>query len=205
MSAVVAPSTTDRSDLRTVLTGGTKLGVGTAVTVVLYLASAKYVPAAGGVRAGVEALLVLATGSAVAFLPGTWSVARNVEGIAGAAATGLWGTIVFSILDIALLRPLGAYPWTWDAVGGGTIWWYLPMWWILGTFLAWMGGARLALGAAHGRSSVLGTVGPVLLGGAVVAGAVKAAAAAMLLPVAVGVGFAVSLLALVLVALARRT
>src|SRR6266566_436560 len=156
MSAVVEPSATDRSDLRTVLTGGTRIGLGIAAAVVVYLLSAKDVPAGGGLRAGVETLLVLAAGTAAAFLPGTWCVARNVEGIAGAAAMGLWGTIVFSIVDIVLLRPFKVYPWTWDAVGGGTTWWYLPMWWILGTFLAWMGGTRIALRAARCGLAAIG-------------------------------------------------
>ncbi len=205
MSAVVAPSATDRSDLRTVLTGGTRVGLGIAAAVVLYLLSAKDLPAAGGVRAGVETLLVLAAGTAAAFLPGTWCVARNVEGIAGAAATGLWGTIVFSIVDIALLRPLQVYPWTWDAVGGGTTWWYLPMWWILGTFLAWMGGTRIALRAARRRDAgVVRSAGPVLIGAIVVAALARVTGVAMLLPVAAGAGFALTLLALVLLALARR-
>jgi hypothetical protein len=204
MSAVIAPSATDRSDLRTVLTGGTRVGLGIAAAVVLYLLSAKDLPAGGGVRAGVETLLVLAAGTAAAFLPGTWCVARNVEGIAGAAATGLWGTIVFSVVDIALLRPLQVYPWTWDAVGGGTTWWYLPMWWILGTFLAWMGGTRIALRAARrSDAGVMRSAGPVLIGAIVVAALARVTGVAML-PVAAGAGFALTLLALVLVALARR-
>ena len=107
MSATVVPATTDRSDFRTVLTGGTKVGLGTAAAVVAYVAVAKYLPAAG-LRGVVEALIVLAAGTAAAFLPGLWCVARSVEGIAGAAAMGLWGTVVFSAVDIVLLRPLKA-------------------------------------------------------------------------------------------------
>ncbi len=205
MSAVAAPTATDRSDLRTVLTGGTRIGLGIAAAVVVYLLSAKDVPAGGGLRAGVETLLVLAAGTAAAFLPGTWCVARNVEGIAGAAAMGLWGTIVFSIVDIVLLRPLKVYPWTWDAVGGGTTWWYLPMWWILGTFLAWMGGTRIALRAARGADAgIVRSAGPTLIGALVVAALARVTGAATLLPAAAGAGFALTLLALVLIALARR-
>ncbi len=205
MSAVAAPTATDRSDLRTVLTGGTRIGLGIAAAVVVYLLSAKDVPPGGGLRAGVETLLVLAAGTAAAFLPGTWCVARNVEGIAGAAAMGLWGTIVFSIVDIVLLRPLKVYPWTWDAVGGGTTWWYLPMWWILGTFLAWMGGTRIALRAARGADAgIVRSAGPTLIGALVVAALARVTGAATLLPAAAGAGFALTLLALVLIALARR-
>ena len=204
MSATLAPGTTDRSDFRTVVTGGTKVGLITAAAVVLYLLVAKHLPGGNGARSGVETLVVLAAGVAAAFLPGLWCAARNAEGIAGAAAMGLWGTIVFSVVDIALLRPLNAYPWTWDAVGGGTTWWYLPMWWILGTFLAWMGGTRIALGAAQGEVPGLRTGVPPLAGGVVAAALVTVAGLPVVLPVAAGAGFAVTLSALAIIALARR-
>src|SRR2546427_4061342 len=103
MSATVAPQTTDRSDFRTVITGGTKLGLITAAAVVLYLLAAKHLPPTAGGRSGVETLVVLAAGGAAAFLPGLWCAARHAEGIAGAAAVGLLGAIVFSVIDIALL------------------------------------------------------------------------------------------------------
>src|SRR6266704_856368 len=183
MSATVAPQTTDRSDFRTVITGGTKLGLITAAAVVLYLLASKHLPGTGGVRSGVETLVVLAAGVTAAFLPGLWCAARNAEGIAGAAAMGLWGTVVFSVIDIVLLRPVRAYPWTWDAVGGGTTWWYLPMWWILGTFLAWMGGTRAALGAARGADAgIARSAGPMLIGALVVAALARVTGAATLLP-----------------------
>src|SRR5438034_935523 len=129
--------------------------------------------------------------------------ARNAEGIAGAAAMGLWGTVVFSVIDIVLLRPVRAYPWTWDAVGGGTTWWYLPMWWILGTFLAWMGGTRIALSASRGEATGLRVAVLPLAGAVVVAALAKVAGLAVVLPVAAGAGFAVTLSALAVIALAR--
>ena len=202
MSATLAPTTADRTDVRTILIGGTKVGLVTAVAVVLYLWVSKNVPAAGSVRAGVEALLVLAAGTAVTFLPGRWCTARSVEGIAGAAGMGLWGGIVFSVVDIVLLRPLKAYPWTWDAVGGGSTWWYLPIWWMFGTFLAWMGATLTATapeGASLGR-----TAAPALVGGIVLAVVAKLSGFDATLPVLVGAGFAVTLPVLVVVALARR-
>jgi hypothetical protein len=203
MSATVAPATADRSDFRTVLTSGTKVGLVTAAAVVLYLLVAKHVPA-GSVRGGLETLLVLAAGTAAAFLPGRWSAARSVEGIAGAAAIGLWGTLVFSGVDIVLLRPMKAYPWTWDAVGGGSTWWYLPIWWMLGTFLAWMGGVLTAAEAARGRSSLARTAAPVLIGAVVLAAAARFAGLHAVLPVEAGAGFAVTLPVLVVLALALK-
>ena len=203
MSTTVVPTPADRSDFRTVLTGGTKVGLVTAAAVVLYLLVAKYV-ALGPVRGGLETLLVLAAGTAATFLPGRWSAARSVEGIAGAAAMGLWGTIVFSAVDIVLLRPVKAYPWTWDAVGGGTTWWYLPIWWMLGTFLAWMGGVLTAAQAARGRLSLARTAAPVLIGAVVLTAAARFWGLDAVLPVEAGAGFAVTLPALVVVALARK-
>src|SRR5438876_522626 len=153
MSATATPVASDRSDFRTVTVGGAKLGVATAVAVVAFLAASQRVPITGGLRGGVEALIVLAAGVAVAFLPAQWTAARSTEGIAGAAALGLVATVVFSAIDIELLRPFKAYPWTWDAIGGGSTWWYLPIWWMLGTFLAWMGGIVTAAGSEADRKS----------------------------------------------------
>ena len=202
MSATLAPTTMDRTDVRTVLTGGTKIGLGTAVAVVLYLWVSTHVSAGGSLRAGVEALLVLVAGTAVAFLPGRWCAARSVEGIAGAAGMGLWGALVFSVVDIVLLRPLKAYPWTWDAVGGGSTWWYLPIWWMFATFLAWMGGTLTA--AAPEGSSLARTAAPALIGAIVIAGVVRLSGLDGALPVQAGAGFALTLPVLAVIALARR-
>ena len=45
---------------------------------------------------------------------------RSLLTATGAAAIGLWGTVVFMAFDIVLLRPFKAYPWTWDAIGTET-------------------------------------------------------------------------------------
>src|SRR5207244_9694070 len=125
------PCAADCSDIRSVTVGRAKLRVATAVAVAAFLAASRLVPITGGLRGGVEALIVLVAGVAVAFLPAQWTAARSTEGIAGAAAVGLIATVVFSGIDIVLLRPFKAYPWTWDAIGGGSTWWYLPIWWML--------------------------------------------------------------------------
>jgi hypothetical protein len=201
MSATLAPTTVDRSDVRTVLTGGTKVGLATAVAVVLFLWVSKHVPA-GSLRSSVEALLVLGAGTAVTFLPGRWCAARSVEGIAGAAGMGLWGAIVFSVVDIVLLRPVKAYPWTWDAVGGGSTWWYLPIWWMFATFLAWMGGTLTA--AAPEDASLARTAAPALIGGVALAVVARLSGIDGALPVQAGAGFAVTLPVLAIIALARK-
>ena len=198
MSATAAPAPSDRSDFRTVTTGGAAVGVLTAVAVVAFLAASRLLP---DVRGGVESLIVLAAGITVAFLPAQRTGARGVDGIAGAAAVGLVGTVVFSAIDIVLLRPFKAYPWTWDAIGGGSTWWYLPIWWMLGTFLAWMGGIVTAAGseATLGRRAL-----PPIAATIVVALIVRLAGVTLALPVATGGAFTLVLAALALVALARK-
>src|SRR2546421_472236 len=154
-----------------------------------------------GMYRALAALIVLAAGVAVAFLPARWTAPRSTEGIAGAAAVGLVATVVFSAIDIVLLRPFKAYPWTWDAIGGGSTWWYLPIWWMLGTFLAWMGGIVTAAGgeATLGRRAL-----PALAATVVLALIVRLAGVTLALPVATGGAFTLVLAALALVALARK-
>src|SRR5207249_7332152 len=205
MSASVAPTATDRSDFRTVMVSGTKLGALTAAAVVLFLWVARFVPDTGGARRGLEALLVLAAGVLASFLPGRWAAARHAEGIAGAAAIGLWGTIVFMAFDIVVLRPFKAYPWTWDAIGGGSSWWYLPIWWMLGTLLAWMGGIVTAAQAARGEATLRRTAAPAVVGAVLLVTVARLAGLHVALPVQTGAGFAVVLTVLAVVALARKS
>src|SRR5437899_9101376 len=205
MSASAAPLASDRADFRTVTVGGATLGVATAVAVVAFLAASRLVPIAAGARGGVQALIVLAAGVAVAFLPAQWTAARSTEGIAGAAAMGLVGTVVFSVIDIVLLRPFKAYPWTWDAIGGGSTWWYLPVWWMLGTFAAWMGAIVTARAATPDVPSPLARRALPLVAATVIAVAVvRLAGMRVALPVLTGGAFTLTLAALALVALARK-
>jgi len=201
MSATVAPAASDRSDFRTVTVGGAKIGVATAIAVVAFLAALRLVPIAGGLRGGVLVLIVLAAGLAAAFLPAEWTAARSTEGIAGAAAVGLVGTVVFSAIDIVLLRPFKAYPWTWDAIGGGSTWWYLPIWWMLGTFLAWMGGI---VTAASGEATLARRALPAVAGTIIVTAIGRLAGVPVAFPVVTGAAFTLVLAALALVALARK-
>src|SRR5437867_9112153 len=203
MSATALPAESDRSDFRTVMLGGTKLGLVTAVAVVAFLAVSRQVTAHVPQRA-LETLIVLAAGAAVSFLPAQWAVARNVEGIAGAAAMGLWGTVVFMAFDIVVLRPLKAYPWTWDAVGGGSSWWYLPIWWMLGTFVAWMGGILTASRATRDEATLPRVALPVIVGAVVLVAVVRLAGLAVPLPVSAGAGLPITLAVLAAVALARK-
>src|SRR3989442_2345822 len=91
MSASVAPTSTDRSDFRTVMVSGTKLGALTAAAVVLFLLVARFVPEAGGGRRGLEALIVLAAGGAAALPPRPWAPGRRAAGGPRAGAVRLCG------------------------------------------------------------------------------------------------------------------
>ncbi|PYP32628.1 MAG: hypothetical protein DMD47_03420 [Gemmatimonadetes bacterium] len=181
------------------------MGALTAAAVVLFLVVARFVPGTGGARRGMETLIVLAAGVLASFLPGRWAAARHAEGIAGAAAIGLWGTIVFMAFDIVLLRPFRAYPWTWDAIGGGSSWWYLPIWWMLGTFLAWMGGIVTATQAARGEATLTRTAGPAVVGAVLLVIVARLAGLQLALPVQTGAGFTIALAVLAVVALARKS
>lgn len=198
-----AVATTDRSDFRHVLVSGTKVGVITGIAVIISVLVTRLLPS-GTPRDLLFSLVVLAAGVLVSLLPAHWAVSRNTEGVAGAAAIGLWGTVVFMAIDIVLLRNVRAYPWTWDAIGGGSTWWYLPVWWMLGTFLAWMGG--LVTAAAHGRgsASLSGIALPAVIGTIVLAGAGKMFGCPVALPVLIGAAYTASLTVLALISLVRK-
>ena len=197
-----AVATTDRSDFRNVLVSGTKVGVVTGIAVVAYLVLMRFLPA-GVVRDAILSALVLAAGALVSLLPGEWAGARNTEGVAGAAAIGLWGSIAFMAIDVLLLRPFKAFPWTWDAIGGGSTWWYLPIWWMLGTFLAWMGGMLTAGRHARGPTTLVATAMPVVIGAVVLAAVGKLAGLPVILPVLVGASYTVLLAVLALISLRK--
>jgi len=198
-------ATVDRSEFRHILLSGTIVGAVTGAAVVLFLlVSRSGLLPAGVVTAFLLMLIVLAGGVAAAFLPGFFAASRTVQGVASAAAIGLWGTIVFMAIDIILLRPFHAFPWTWDAVGGGSTWWYLPIWWMLGTFVAWMGAIVTAgRGARGGDTAIRSLAIPAVVGGLGV-GLGLGLAGIMLMPVAAGAGFALTLVVLALVVLARK-
>ena len=137
MTAATAPAATDRSDWRTITFNGAKLGVLTAVGVVAFSLLSRTL--SGTTETIIQSILILVGGAAFAFLPSTWIRPRTVDGIAWAAMVGLMGALFYTVIDILLLRRLGVYPWTWDRIGGGSTFWYLPVWWMGSALLAWLG------------------------------------------------------------------
>ena len=110
----------------------------------------------GGIAETIVCGIILVAGlAAVTMLPGLWTRAVTIEGIAGAAGIGLGATGVFLLLDILLLQNIGTYTNRWYEIGGGSNWWYHPVWWMVGTFLPWMGAWILAnQRVKNGRPSV---------------------------------------------------
>lgn len=200
---MTATATPDRSEFRHILVSGTIVGAVVAVLVIVFLAISRLLPA-GLVTSLILMLIVLAGGVAAAFLPAFYASSRTVQGIASAAGIGLWGTIVFMAIDVILLRPFKAYPWTWDAIGGGSTWWYLPVWWMLGTFLAWMGAIVTGGRAARGGDTSIRSLAIPAVGGGLGAGLGLGLGGILLMPVAAGLGFATTLVIFALVVLARN-
>jgi hypothetical protein len=137
MTAATAPASVDRSDWRLIVTGGAKLGLVTAAGVVAFSLLSRSLT--GTTETIVQAILILVFGAVFAFLPAHWVRPRSVDGIAWAAMLGLMGSLFFAVLDIAVLRRVGIYPWAWDLIGGGSPYWYLPVWLMGSAIIAWLG------------------------------------------------------------------
>jgi hypothetical protein len=148
MTAAVRPAH-DRADLRTLLVSGCQLGALTVVGVVAFALASRALAGVGEVV--VQAALIAAGGIVFSYFPSVGVRPRTVDGVAWAALVGLLGALVFTIVDTALLRPLDLYHWTWDAIGGGSGFWYVPVWWMASAVLAWLGALTVATLARGGR------------------------------------------------------
>ncbi len=156
----------ERYDVRTVVRGGVVLGVATAVGVAIFALLSR--PMDGTVESVVQSILILAGGAVFAYYPAAVVRPRSAEPIAWAATLGFLGAIVFTFLDTALLRPLDIYHWTWDQIGGGSGFWYIPIWWMGSAVLAWLGSWVYARTSASSGTTNLSAVIGVTLGIAVV-------------------------------------
>jgi len=108
---------------------------------------------AGTTEIIVQSVLVLVGGAVFAYVPSMLLRPRDTDGIAWAAMIGLLGALVFTVIDTVLLRPMNLYHWTWDAIGGGSGFWYIPVWWMGAVFLAWLGAWVVAASSRHAPAS----------------------------------------------------
>ena len=151
-SAVELERDIDRTDVPFIVRGAVKIGLITAIAVLLYSLVSRFTN--GVVESALKVLIVAMGAYLVTFLPGQWTRARTIEGIAGAAGIGLAGAVVYLLVDVTLLQRIGTYTNRWREIGGGSNWWYHPVWWMVGTFLPWMGAFMIANQAARGGVSV---------------------------------------------------
>jgi len=139
----------DRTDVPHIVRCSIQLGILESVFVLTCSLITRFLE---GPAETIPLALVLIVGLAlVSGLPGLWTRARTVEGIAGAAGIGLGAAAAFLLIDVALLQPIGTYTNRWLEVGGGSNWWYHPVWWMVGTYLPWMGAWILAHQADRGQ------------------------------------------------------
>jgi hypothetical protein len=131
----------DVTDVPSIVRGAVLLGLFEAVVVLLVSLASRFL--SGPLESVVLAILLLVGLAPVTLLPGIWTRARTIEGIAGAAGIGLGATFVFLLLDVVLLQHIGTYTNRWYQIGGSN-WWYHPIWWMTGTFLPWLGAWILA-------------------------------------------------------------
>lgn len=154
-SAVQVHGTYDQTNLSHVLRRAGQLGLLQVVLVLAFSVASRFLE--GLPELVIRSTIVLAGVAATTLLPGLWTRARSIEGVAGAAGIGLGATVVFTLLDSVLLQWIGTYTNRWLEIGGGSNWWYLPVWWMVGTFLAWMGAYALANQTARSGSPAPGT------------------------------------------------
>lgn len=141
-SMVHARTGADQTDIPFIVRASVKLAVLTSVFVLFIALASRLL--AGGAETVVLALLITAGALAVTILPGLWTRARSIEGIAGAAGIGLAATWIFLLVDVSLFQPFGLWTSRWREIGGGSNWWYHPVWWMVGTYLPWLGAWILA-------------------------------------------------------------
>jgi len=142
-SAVELRGNHDLTAIPGIVSGSVKLGLFEAA-IVLVISLVSHVLPNGALQTAILAVLVVIGLAGVMLLPGIWTRARTIEGIAGAAGIGLGAAIVFLLIDVTLLQNIGTYGHRWLEVGGGSNWWYHPVWWMVGTFISWFGAWSLA-------------------------------------------------------------
>lgn len=151
----------DQTDVPSIVRGAVVLGLLEAAVVLLFSVVNRLLD--GPVETVLLAVILLAGVGAVTLLPGTWTRARTIEGIAGAAGIGLAASVVFLLVDVVLLQNIGTYTNRWHQIGGSN-WWYHPIWWMVGTFLPWLGAWMLAnQSERNGRTSAIAAMGTALL------------------------------------------
>ncbi|UCG85823.1 MAG: hypothetical protein JSW71_18200 [Gemmatimonadota bacterium] len=157
MTSAAQPSDAAELSATSIVEGGVKLGLITAVGTAAFALGSRTID--GPAEVAFQSLLVLLGGALFSYLPAIWLKPSNVDSIAWASLVGLLGALTFTVVDTAILRPLGTYHWTWDQIGGGSGFWYTPVWWMGATTLAWLGAWIYGAAAKAGPVNVAALVG----------------------------------------------
>jgi len=143
MSTMVhAQAGADHTDVPFIVRAAVKLAILESLFVLLIALASRML--SGGVETALLTVLITAGVLAVTVLPGRWTGARTIEGIAGAAGIGLAAAWIFLLVDVSLFQPFGLWTNRWREIGGGSNWWYHPVWWMVGTYLPCLGAWILA-------------------------------------------------------------
>ncbi|MFQ5703008.1 MAG: hypothetical protein ACE5HT_03210 [Gemmatimonadales bacterium] len=163
MTAATQPATPRSYEVGTIVGGGLKLGIITALGVTVFALVSRVLE--GTPETVVQSLLVLAGGVIFGFLPAVWLRPSEVDSIAWSSLVGLLGALTFTIIDTAVLRPLHLYHFTWDLIGGGSGFWYIPVWWMGSAVTAWLGSWSYAIAGDPAKltSTVAQTLGLALV------------------------------------------
>lgn len=147
----------DVTDVPSVLRNAVKLGLLTSVLVLAFSLVSRFTN--GFVENALSIAIVVFGLWACTFLPGIWTRARTVEGIAGASGIGTAASCVYMVIDGILLMNIGTYSDRWAAIGGGSNWWYHPTWWMASAYISWLGAWILANNAekSGGDQKIVGS------------------------------------------------
>lgn len=157
MTSAAQPGTQSSMPWQTIVFGGAVLGVITTIGVVVFALLTRMLD--GMAESVVQAILVLAGGIVFSIFPALRTRATDVDTIAWAAMVGLMGALAFTVLDTAILRPLDLYHWSWDAIGGGSGFWYIPVWWMGSALIAWLGAWVIAVASRTGAPNLASVAG----------------------------------------------
>jgi hypothetical protein len=153
MTSAAEMTETTNAGIRTIVGGGIKLGVGTVVGVVVFALVTRWL--VGTAETVVQSILIILAGLALSYLPSVFLPPKDADSVAWAAMIGLLGSLAFTVIDTILLRPIKLYDWKWDAIGGGSGFWYVPVWWMGAAFLAWLGAWIVANGSKKSDGNVV--------------------------------------------------
>lgn len=151
-TAVRYDTASENLDLARVVRSALVLGAIQAVCV--FIVSLVNRSLEGTIDSALTGVVVAIGAAATIFLPAIWLRVRTIDGIGAAAGIGLGAAFTFMLIDVVALQPFGVYTNRWHEVGGGSNWWYHPVWWMLGAYLSWMGAWTLANRATRSASSV---------------------------------------------------